>query len=182
MRCNQARRLLARMATLDLAPPEERRLKEHLSACAGCSTWAAQLARAWQALDHYPEVEVSPDFIPRFRARILAESRHSRTDRPWWAGWRWAAAAAGILAAAVLISQIGYFQRSEPDAAAISQLAVERDQRDELFLQDLEQTLQTSAADFLSAYDSWPGEAPERVEDESVKSPASGKIMKKEPS
>ena len=38
-------------------------------------------------------------------------------------------------------------------------MAVDRDRWDEEFLQDLEQTLQRSDAEYLSAYESWPGAA-----------------------
>ena len=184
MRCFRARRLMSRRAAQGLSMHQEQMLQEHLVTCGACSRLTDELERAWKALEFHPILEPSADFIPRFKARLREEEPASR-EKPVWKpvlSWRWMAMAACILLAVVLISRHETGQQdssSPPDRAAVS--VADQSIPDEQFLQDLEEILQQSGTDVLSAYDVWPGIAQDSGNRESPKAgPAEGINKKKE--
>jgi predicted anti-sigma-YlaC factor YlaD len=158
MRCDHVRRFLARKAARDLTPREARVLAEHLNACRECAALEDQLDRTWRALECHPSVTVSEGFLPQLKAKLRAEKTKSRSGwihhHAW--GWRWAALAVGVTLAAVFLTRDGQLRHEARQAGQHAGALTDRDQRDEQFLEDLEQTLQYSAADALSAFDSWP--------------------------
>ncbi len=158
MRCDQARRMSERKAARGLSPRDEEILAEHLSACTECTALESQLDRTWQALEHHPSIEVSEKFLPQLRAKLRAENPEPRRGwvwRPAW-GWRWAAVAVGIALAVVILARSGQLRHETGSKPPHATIISDRDRRDDQFLEDLERTLQYSAADTLSAFDSWP--------------------------
>ncbi len=183
MRCDQARRMLARKASRDLKPRDEKALASHLNSCTECAAFQDQLDRTWDALECHPSVEVSEDFIPKLKAKLKADEALPRsfwTWRPAW-GWQWAALAVGITLAVVILTRGGQFRHSVPPANPGASLS-NRDRSDEQFLQDLEKTLQYSVSDALSAYDSWPATEQESAAPAPGKTAPTKKIKQKEPS
>ncbi len=118
------------------------------------------MEQAWTAMECYPAVEPSSDFLPRLKNRLRAE-RTAPPRKEWLRRpglvWQGMALAAGLVLFAVLITKGGPpRQEALPERAAASTVQ-ERDRWDEQFLEDLEQTLAQSDADYLSTYDAWPG-------------------------
>lgn len=184
MRCDHTRRMLARKASRDLSARDQQMLASHLSSCAECAAFQDQLDRTWSALEYHPSLEVSEDFLPRLKAKLGAGEalpRSAWTWRPAW-GWQWAALAVCITLAVVILTRGGQLRHSVPPANQGTSMTADRDQRDEQFLQDLEQTLQFSVADALSAYDSWPATAQESSTPEPSKAGPAKKMKQKEPS
>ena len=183
MQCDPIRRILARKAVRDLTPGEARELAEHLNVCRECAVLEDQLDRTWRALECHPSLAVSEGFLPQLRAKLRAEELRPRTrwiSHPAWR-WRWAALAVGIALAAVLLTRDGLL-RQDTRQAGHAGTATDRDRRDEQFLEDLEQTLQYSAADTLSAFDSWPFAPQDSTASESSKAGPAQKLKKKESS
>jgi len=52
---------------------ERREVEAHLAACGACRTRAEEFRLLWGVLDEAPQLEVSPAFDARLRARIAAE-------------------------------------------------------------------------------------------------------------
>jgi hypothetical protein len=185
MRCNHARRLLARKVSREISPHKAKLLADHLGTCPQCAGLEDQLERAWSALGHHPSVEPSPGSLPRLKARLRAEQTAQGAGRTWRRDlrWQWIALAACLLLAAVLLTTDGQLRRGAVPPDQGLNLAVDRDSWDEQFLQDLEQTLQRSDAEYLSAYDSWPGAANEAVRSlELPKTGPAGRTRKRESS
>jgi len=161
MRCNRARRVLARKASREISPHEAKLLADHLSTCPQCAGLEDQLERTWSVLGCHPSVEPSPDFLPRLKARLRAEQVAQSAARTWRRDlrWQWIALAACLLLAAVLLTRNGQLRRGALPPDQGLNMVADRDRWDEQFLQDLEQTLQRSDAEYLSAYYSWPGAA-----------------------
>lgn len=92
-----------------LKDSERPEVEKHLAACAACKVRANEFRSVSDLLDELPQVEPSPAFDVRVRARIAAEP----VKQSWWA-WlrpspRIAFAATALLAA---ILWVGY--RNEP--------------------------------------------------------------------
>lgn len=171
-------------ASRDPDAPAERGLLEHLGICTECAKLADQLERTWIAMEHHPTVEVSQDFVPKLKARIRTERAAAgagRKRRPALR-WQWAAVAVCVMLAAVVLMRTWHPWNADAGVDETDKLAAERNHRDELFLQNLEQTLRTSAPDYLSTYDSWPGGIPEQLGIEPSGSRPARKAMKKESS
>jgi hypothetical protein len=163
MRCDQARRILERKASMEIDLDDERKLKEHQNVCPACAGLEDQLERTWHALEEIKPMEPSPDFLPRFRARLRDEEDRGTQGFPWQKGpgWRWIALAACILLAAVLLTRTGLVRHGTSLAPQVSDTSHDRDGWDERFLQDLDQALQHADLDYLATYDSWPETVPE---------------------
>jgi hypothetical protein len=184
MRCDQAHRIMARKASEDLSPRDQQTLADHLRGCCACAAFEDQLNRTWNALACHPPLEVSADFLPRLKAKLKTEQavpRRAKAWRPAW-GWQWAAATVCIALALVFLAKTGMFRQSTRGVDQSTNVAAERDRRDEQFLQDLEQTLKYSAADSLSTYDAWQASILEPAALESIKAMPVAKAKKKEPS
>jgi anti-sigma factor RsiW len=180
MRCDRVRRILATKAARELTPREAQVLSVHLEECRACAALEDELDRTWRALECHPSATVSEDFLPRLRARLRAEQTEPRSGwsrRPAWS-WRWAALAVGLTLAAVILSRDVQLRHEGRQAG----VAADRDRRDDQFLEDLEQTLQYSAADTLSAFDSWPFAPQESTAPEPSKAGPAKKLKQKEPS
>src|SRR5437867_9987484 len=136
MRCRTARRLAAELAEGAGGTPGQADLSVHLRSCPGCARLAEELARSWQALEAYPAIEPSNEFVPRLRARLeIAEPRTAPEPfRP--AGWQWMALVATVLVAIL----VGVSGLDQPRAVTESGLS-RRDLADDRFLADLETTL-----------------------------------------
>jgi len=184
MRCEQARRMLSGKAARDLDAHEEKALEDHLAGCAACSTLGEELEQTWSALAHAPSIEVSPGFLPRLKARLRAGDAEvpplSHRHFAW--RWQWVALAACAVLVAVILTKTTPREDHPPVVHEGITSGTDRDHRDELFLQDLEQTLRNSASDYLATYDSWPGGAQEPKTLEPAKARSTGKMGKKEPS
>ena len=179
MHCKRARRLLSEKASRSLGSRNERMLADHLRGCSGCAGLERQMEQAWMAMECYPAVEPSSDFLPRLRTRLRAE-RAVPPRREWLRQpglvWQGMALAAGLVLFAVLVTKGGPPRRQalpERPAAATIQ---DRDRWDEQFLEDLEQTLAQSDADYLSTYDAWPGIVHENAGREREKTTPAGKL------
>ncbi len=159
MRCHRARRLLARKESQSISRREERILSGHLSICRECAGLEDQLERTWSALSCHPQIEPSPDFLATLRSKLRAEpaSPASRQTRQFHLRWQWAALAAGILLAAILLTRDRPISRYTPTAKPGIKIAADRDPGDEQFLEELARILQRSDTDYLATYDSWPG-------------------------
>jgi anti-sigma-K factor RskA len=184
MRCEQARRMLAETASRDLDAREAQALEKHRSRCAACSNLGKELEQTWGALAHHPSIEISADFRPRLREKLRAEDAGHRSfwhRHSVWR-WQWAALAACAALIAVILTKTAPWEDHSPGARDGITQATDRDHRDELFMQDLEQTLKDSASDYLATYDSWPGGTQGPRGHEPVKAGAPGRPGKKEPS
>ncbi len=180
MRCNHARRMLERKASNDLKPRETESLTEHLSNCRDCSKLDEELERIWDALGLCPGIEPSTEALPRLRA-VLREEAAEPVSRTLWQPnrrWQWVALACCALFAAVLLSRNDPFRHEAPssDKAAAT---VTGDRADEQFLQKLDETLQQSAEDFLSTYDTWPGAIRDNASPELIESKPAAPAAKK---
>ena len=158
MNCKRARRMLGRKASRDLAPHEEQVLTDHLSVCPRCTRLEDELEHTWSALELYPAVEPSPEFLPKLRARLQAERSTPAVRRTWHFGrnWQWAALAGCFLLAVLVLTRTESMHRTASTSIQTAQTA-DSDRWDEQFLQNLDESLQHSTADYLSTYDSWPG-------------------------
>jgi hypothetical protein len=167
--------MLERKVSREISPHKAKLLADHLSTCPQCAGLEDQLERAWNALECHPSVEPSPDFLPRLKARFRAEQPAQSAGRTWRQDlkWQWIALAACLLLAAVLLITKGQVRREALPPDQEVNMVVDRDRWDEQFLEDLEQTLQRSDAEYLSAYDSWPGAASEAA---SSGLPKSGRV------
>lgn len=183
MNCRQAREIMAAHAADDPEPREERELRDHILGCASCAGLEDQLKRSWDALSCHPTLEPSAEFLPKLRRRIQAE--RAKAKGAWHLGlqhrWQWSALALGAVAIAVLLTRPGIFQSGAPAPAEKGAASASRDAFDEQLLRDLDQLLEYSAADSLSAYDFWPGPVPEGPEPEIAKPIPAKKLMMKEP-
>ena len=159
MNCERARRMLEGKASRDLAPHEEQVLTDHLSICPECARLEDELERTWSALGLYPAIEPSAEFLPKLRAKLRAEMSTPVVRRTWSLGrnWQWAALAGCFLLAALVLFRTESVNRTPAASVQTTQTGTDKDRWDEQFLQDLDDSLQHSAADYLSAYDSWPG-------------------------
>ncbi len=59
---------------------ERRDVEAHLAACNACQARAEEFRLLWGVLDYAPQLDVSPAFDARLRARIAAEPA---PQRPW---------------------------------------------------------------------------------------------------
>lgn len=158
MNCERARRMLTRKASRDLAPHEEQVLAHHLSVCPRCARLEDELERTWSALGLYPPVEPSPEFLPKLRAKLQAERLTPAVQWTWHFGrnWQWAALAGCFLLAVLVLTRTESMHRTASTPIQTAQTAADTDRWDEQFLQNLDESLQHSIADYLSTYDSWP--------------------------
>ncbi len=180
MRCRHAHRLLERKASRDLEPREAELLANHLSTCRECSKLDEQLERTWDALGVCPGIEPSSEALPRLMSS-LREEQSAPASRGLWQldrRWRWVALACCALLAAVLLSRNDPFRREAPFSDKPAATAT-GDRADEQFLQKLDETLQQSAEDFLSTYDTWPGAVRDNASPESIESRPSVPAAKK---
>lgn len=184
MQCDHARRMLARKASQELDPCDQQALASHLGSCAGCADFQEQLDRTWSALAHYPTLKVSEDFLPRLRTKLNTNEAPPRSAWKWRAawGWQWAALAVCVTLAVVILTRDGQLRHSPSRGIITPSATADGDRRDEQFLQDLEQTLQYSAADALSIYDSWPDTGQEVSSSGASKAESPKKMKQKEPS
>jgi hypothetical protein len=159
MRCNRARRLLERRASREISPYKAELLADHLGRCPQCAGIEDQLERVWSALGCHPSVEPSPGFLPGLKARLRAEQTVQGAGGTWRHNlkWQWVALGACLLLVAVLLTKNGQLRHGALPRDQELNLAADQDRWDEQFLQDLEQTLQRSDAEYVSAYYSWPG-------------------------
>ncbi len=184
MRCEHTRRMLARKVSGELSARDEQALASHLRSCADCASFQDQLDRAWNALAYYPPLEVSADFVPKLKAKLRTAAIPRRPAWSWqpsW-GWQWAALAVCLTLAVVFLTRDGLLRHSGTPANSGTSVTADRDRKDEQFLQDLEQTLQYSVADALSAYDSWPDTGRESSSAGLPENGPSKKMKQKEPS
>ncbi|MBZ5499286.1 MAG: hypothetical protein LAP85_23050 [Acidobacteriia bacterium] len=183
MRCNRARRMLAQKASQDISIHDEHLLADHLSACAECARLEEELERTWSALGCHPTVEPSADFLFRIKARLQAGevAPGGLWNRLPALRWQWVALAGCALLAAVLLTKGGQLRQPPQSPEPGKNITANHDRWDEQFLDDLEQTLQYSAADALSAYDSWPVTALDTPGPEASRSRPAVKLKKKEP-
>jgi anti-sigma factor RsiW len=100
---------------------ERERVAEHVAACAACARQAEEMRAVWSGLDRLPELEPSPSFDARLRARLAEEQNRPRLFA-WMAGnMRLVAVVAALVAVAAWFSLRPVAQRPAPQAAAQSQ-------------------------------------------------------------
>jgi predicted anti-sigma-YlaC factor YlaD len=107
MRCRRAQKLLSRRVDGAASSVDAAALDSHLVGCVACRLAAARLEQAWQALGALEEGISAPDDWARIEA--AAEARRWRWT-PFWLGWQLAPvrpAAAGVLAAMVVLGTTG---------------------------------------------------------------------------
>jgi hypothetical protein len=183
MNCRQAREITAAKAAGELWPPEEQELRKHFLECAGCAELEGQLECAWDALDCHPTLEPSAEFLPRLRSRIREDRLATPKPRSFGVplGWQWAALAGCVVVAALFLIHSGVFRSDAPVPEERAAVTASHDAGDEQFLRDLDRLMEYSAADSLSAYDSWPGAVQESTGQEAARPVPAKKLMKKEP-
>ncbi|MFH1573941.1 MAG: hypothetical protein ABIG68_08145 [Acidobacteriota bacterium] len=158
MRCAEATEILWSAAEEPGAelPP---RLSVHLASCAACRATAEEIAQVWRLLGDFPEVEPGPDFKAEFYRRLRASPAGEvrPPGRQPVPGWHWLAAAA----TALVILVIAGSRLTLPPPEIAGSATGWQDRWDDGFLEELERTLVNLDAEYLSAYDSWPGLAAE---------------------
>jgi anti-sigma factor ChrR (cupin superfamily) len=128
MSCERMENLI--LAYLDGRLKESDRLEveKHLAACPPCTVRANEFRSVGQLLDELPEIEPSPAFDVRVRARVAAEPvKHN-----WWS-WAWPSPRIAFAATALLgaILWIGY--RQEP----VAPLPISPDEANAGIMQDI---------------------------------------------
>jgi len=97
MTCEHARELIPAFVGLELAPADERAVREHLAACGGCR---AALEEAEPATALALRVPAPGDDGEAFVAAVMGGLRQRRVERRLGGrSWRWLAAAAAVVAA-----------------------------------------------------------------------------------
>jgi anti-sigma factor RsiW len=79
-----------------LKESEQREMEKHLAACPACTVRVNEFRSVSSLLDELPQIEPSPAFDVRVRARIAAEP----VKQDWWA---WLGAAPRVLVAASML-------------------------------------------------------------------------------
>lgn len=160
MKCEKAREIIENIVE-DPAADRSGSLDEHLKICRECAVYLKGLERTWEALGTFPSIRPSPDFSERLHQKIGARrpGRMAAFGWPRWPSWQFAAAGACLLIFGIFLSLRFGLPPSLQDSARITS-SVE-DTRDERFLQELDQSLQKTAGDFLGVFDSWPESAPD---------------------
>jgi anti-sigma factor RsiW len=106
MKCERVREGLLDVATGVAAPPE---VEEHLRGCEDCRRRAGELRATMTVLGEWPEVEPSPYFDARLRARVREQAAAAQG---WWAWVRRPALAAVFVL--LIAAGVGLFQRTQP--------------------------------------------------------------------
>jgi anti-sigma factor RsiW len=81
MNCNDVSRGLVAYLDRRANSAERQEIEQHLTACAGCRTRAAQFRALWGVMDELPVIEPSFGFDARVRQRVAAEPQRR------WFGW-----------------------------------------------------------------------------------------------
>jgi anti-sigma factor RsiW len=79
-----------------LKESEQREMEKHLAACPACTVRVSEFRSVSSLLDELPQIEPSPAFDVRVRARIAAEP----LKQDWWS---WLGAAPRVLVAASML-------------------------------------------------------------------------------
>src|SRR6202140_589431 len=79
-----------------LKEKEQQKMEKHLAACPACTVRVNEFRSVSSLLDELPQIEPSPAFDVRVRARIAAEP----VKQDWWA---WLGAAPRVLVAASML-------------------------------------------------------------------------------
>ena len=81
MRCRRVRRRLSAFLDGELSEKQASQMAEHIAACPDCQQEVASLSSVWEQLGERREVDPSPYFWTRLRARIAqAEERRFSLD------------------------------------------------------------------------------------------------------
>jgi predicted anti-sigma-YlaC factor YlaD len=179
MNCHRAREIMARKASREISSREDGLLKDHIAGCPECAGLEDQLERTWNALACHPAIEPSSEFLPKLRAKIARDRRRSHWNLRPVLKWQLGALAVCALVAAVFLTRAALYRHDAPAASREILIQVDHNRWDEQFLQDLDTTLQQSAADSLSAYDSWSGSDSDNNESGTARPKPAHRIMKK---
>src|SRR6266851_8212651 len=82
MNCERIEKQLIAYMDGRASSTERREVEAHLADCGACRTRAEEFRLLWGVLDEAPQLEVSPAFDARLRARIAAETL-------WQSLWAW---------------------------------------------------------------------------------------------
>jgi len=151
MECHKAREIIEKIIEGSTAV-EDRSLEAHLKICRECDSYLNELERTWDILGAYPSIRPRPDFAERLHCKI-AEPHSQQRRRPGWIpalSWQWAVTGACVLVFGIFLSI--HFSRTPP----MLDLAPNGlDAQDEVFLKDLDLSLQQTTGDYLQVFDSW---------------------------
>jgi hypothetical protein len=164
MQCRTARRLAAELVERPASESPAGPLAQHLASCVRCALFLEELRRSWDGLANLPEIEASPDFVTRFRARAARPGRFIGFSQPL--GWHWMALACSL--AVVVLCTLNP-RRITPPTDGASGFTV-RDVADDRFLHELDDSLSRLDADF-PVFDSWPNSLLDPGSQESPPSP-----------
>ena len=107
MRCKKVQKMLTGFLDGEVSPKNASLIREHLSNCEECSRHAAEARKVMEWAGTWQEVEPSPVFLMRLKARIRSETEPKmRALILWSPGLR--RALAGVAAACILFLG-GYF-------------------------------------------------------------------------
>ena len=110
-----------------LKDSERSETEKHLASCAACRVRVNEFRSVGELLDELPQVEPSPAFDVRVRARVAAEP----VKQSWWA-WLRPSPRIAFAASALLVATLWIGYRSRPIAPDISP-----DEADAQMMQDI---------------------------------------------
>lgn len=116
MNCERIEAALLAVADGRATREERDRVAEHTADCNACARRMEQMRAVWSELGRLPELEPSPAFDARLRARLAEEPRRPRLFGWMGGNMRWVAAAAALLAVAVWFSLRPITRRPAPQA------------------------------------------------------------------
>jgi hypothetical protein len=151
MECHEAREIIEKVIE-GTSVVGDRSLDAHLKACRKCAGYLKELQLTWDILGAYPSIRPSPDFAGRLHRKIAEPYRRQRWSPGWIPAlsWQWAVTGACVLVFGIFLTI--HFSRTP----ALLELAPGGlDAQDEVFLQDLDQSLQQTTGDYLQVFDSW---------------------------
>ena len=106
MNCQRIENVLIAYLDGGATAAERREVEAHLAACGACQTRAEEFRRLWGVLGEVPQLEVSPAFDARLRARIVAEPARQSVWSWLMPSPRLALATALLLVLSVWISSV----------------------------------------------------------------------------
>jgi len=112
MSCNRIESKILGYVDGRLKASEAREVETHLETCAACRLRVSEFRAVSSLLDELPQIEPSPAFDARVRARVAAEP----AKQSWWA-WLAPSPRVAFAASMLLLATVWIGSRQTPDAA-----------------------------------------------------------------
>ena len=136
----------------DLPDSDKEFVETHLGECEECSAYLAHSNMVWDVLDEWKDIEPGAEFVSEFWRRLSEEEKDRMTFFGLFNIPRPGLAVAGALAT-VLIVGIFTFAIFSPDQE-MNRFS-ERDEQDDLILQELDRATTSEAPEALAIYGPW---------------------------